>query len=295
MSNYRAGYIERYIGGIDKIETGRLGGISDDKWLVLYYNPKYGPILIRYLSFDNEQVRAETIMLLTDVKEPLAADTIRKMSTSDTEKVRGACIGYLAAVSETEELIPQLMKIIKYKRGEEFSKAALTLGSIGRDEDIEDIRNVLGQVKGEMREEIRNTLSRIIYRYPDLKSKRDFILSIPVRPDEDAYDSFINRSIEYIDIRYRNNVFPDAKISVTAKNNIVSALNKISARLYNESDNLQHYGEEETDRTVELYDLITWASEDLATKTVYGNERHVCSKCGGDMVYYRGLWSCTNC
>ncbi len=295
MSKIRAGYIERYIGGIDKIETGRPGGISDDKWLVIYYDPKYASILTRYLSFDNEQVRAETIMLLTDVREPMAADIIRKMSTSDTEKVRGACIGYLAAVSETEDLVPQLMKIIKYKRGEEFSKAAVTLGSIGRAEDIDDIRNVLGQVKGEMRNEIRNTLSRIIYRYPELRTKRDFILSPPVRPDEDAYDSFINRSIEYIDVRYRNNVFPDKKISVTAKNNIVSALNKMSARLYNESDNLQYYGEEETDRTAELADLITWASEDLATKTVYGDDKHVCSKCGESMVYYKGLWSCPDC
>ncbi len=283
------------MGGIDKIETGRPGGISDDRWLVIHYDPKYGPILTRYLSFDNEQVRMETIMLLTDLKEPMAADTIRKMSTSDTEKVRGACIGYLAVVSEAEELIPQLMDTIKYKRGEEFSKAALTLGSVGRDEDIEDIRKVLGQVKGEMRDEIRKALSRIIYRYPDLKSKHDLILSLPVRPDEDAFDSFINKSIEYIDKRYRNNVSPETRISVTTRNNIVSALNKMSARIYNESDNLQYYGEEETERTAELADLISWASNDLATKTVYGGEGHTCPKCGVDMVYYRGLWSCPDC
>lgn len=295
MSNNRAGYLERYIGGIDKIETGRHGGISDDKWLVIYYNPKYGPILTRYLSFDNEQVRAETVMLLTDVREPMAADAIRKMSTSDTEKVRGACIGYLAAVSEAEDLIPQLIKTIKYKRSEEFSKAALTLGSIGRDEDIEDIRNVFGQVKGEMRNEIRDTLLRIINRYPDLRSKRDFILSLPVRPDEDAFDSFINKSIKYIDTRYRENVFSEKKISITTKNNIISALNTMSTRIYNESDNLQYYGEEETERTSELADLISWASEDLATKTVYGGEEHLCPKCGIDMIYYRGLWSCPDC
>lgn len=295
MSNNRASYLERYIGGVDKIETGRPGGISDDKWLVIYYTPNYGPILTRYLSYDNEQVRAETIMLLTDVREPVAADMIRKMSTSDTEKVRGACIGYLAVVSETEELVPQLMDTIKHKRGEEFSKAASILGTIGRSEDIEDIRKVYGQVKGEMRNEIRTTLSRIIDRHPDLESKRNFILSLPIRPDEDAFDSFINRSVEYIDTRYRNNVFSDKKISVIAKNNIISALNKMSTRLYNESDNLQYYGEEETDRTVELKDLIFWASEDLATKTVYGSEGHMCSKCGADMVFYRGLWSCPDC
>lgn len=295
MSNSRAGYLERYMGGVDKIETGRPGGISNDKWLVIYYNPKYGPTLIRYLSYENEQVRAETIMLLTDVREPAAADIVRKLSTSDTEKVRGACIGYLAAVSEAEELVPQLMDIIKHKRGKEFSKAASMLGSIGRNEDIEDIRNVFGQVKGEMRNDIRNTLSRIVDRYPHLKSKRDLILSLPVRPDEDAFDSFITKSIEYIDTRYRNNVFPEKNISAMAKNNIISALTKMSTRLYNESDNLQHYGAEETDRVAELTDMISWASEDLATKIVYGEEGHMCSKCGADMVYYKGLWSCPHC
>lgn len=295
MSNNRPSYLERFIGGVDKIETGRPGGISDDKWLVIYYSPKYGPILTRYLSYDNEQVRAETIMLLTDLKEPVAADIIREMSTSDTERVRGACIGYLAVISETEELIPQLMDTIKHKRGEEFSKATSILGSIGRKEDIEDIRNVFGQVKGEMRNEVRTTLSRIVDRYPDLGSKRDFILSLPVRPDEDAFDSFINRSIEYIDIRYRTNVFPVNKISVTAKNNIVSALNKMSTRLYNELNNLQNYGEEETERSSGLAELISWASKDLTTKITYGDKGHICSKCGTDLVYYRGLWSCPDC
>lgn len=51
MSNYSIGYLQRYMGGIDKIETGRPGGISDDRWLVIHYDPKYGPILTRYLSF----------------------------------------------------------------------------------------------------------------------------------------------------------------------------------------------------------------------------------------------------
>lgn len=296
MSGGSLSYLERFIRGLDKIETGRPGGISNDKWLVIDYRPEYGPILTRYLSYDNEQVRAETVMLLTDVKELLAADIVRKMSRTDTEKVKGACVGYLTAISETEEKIPKLLETIRFKNGEEFSKAANLLGTFGRKEDIDDIRKVYGMVKGKMREEIHLTLSKIIGRYPDLQPKSELILSVPVRPDEDSFDRFVNKAIEYLDIRYRGNISPQNNISADTGNNILSALKKMRIRLYNESDNLERYGAEETDLADRLSDLISWAYDDLANKAIYNSDTgNTCSECGTDMIFYKGFWSCPKC
>ncbi len=295
-SSGKAGYLERFIGGIDKIETGRPGGISADRWLVVHYRPEYAPILEHYLSYDDERVRTEVIMLLTDVRESYVAATIRDMSIRDTETVRGACIGYLSAFLEIEERIPLMLEIIRYKRGEEFSKAAKTLGSIGRIEDIDTIRRSYGMVKGSMRDELHDTLSRIINRHPELEPKRNLILSVPVRPDEDAFDLFLNKSIEYLDVRYRNNIFSEKIISATSHKNIASALNRMNLRLYNEADNLNLYCAEETERADFLTDLIFWASKDLNGKIIRGSDiDHRCPRCGRDMIFYNGLWSCPHC
>lgn len=296
MSDNRVSYLERFLGGIDKIEAGRLGGISDDRWLVTYYRPDYSPVILRYLSYGNENVRAETVMLLTDVREPAAADIVRRMIVSDTEKVRGACIGYLSIVADAEERIPHLMDTLRRSRGEDFSKAASQMGSIGRSEDIDGLRKIYGQVRGDMRKDIFNTLTRIIGRYPELEPKRDLILSVPIPPDEDSYDRFITASVEYIDKRYRENVSGLDKISANTGNNVASALNKMRMRIYNESENIQYYGAEESERTEKLTELILWASKDLASKTVRANgPGHLCPKCGAQMILYRGLWSCPNC
>ncbi|NCA73885.1 MAG: HEAT repeat domain-containing protein [Gammaproteobacteria bacterium] len=296
MSDNKVGYLERFLGGVDKIESGRPGGISGDRWLTVYYRPEYAPVLLRYLSYGNENVRAETVMLLTDVREPAAADAVRSMSVSDTGKVRGACIGYLNAVSDAGGRVPSLMDVLKHSRGEEFSKAASLMGSLGRKEDIDELRKIYGQVRGEMRKELFGALERIIGRYPDLGPKRDLFLSVPVPPDEDAYDRFITVSTEYLDKRYRENVSAQKKIDAKTANNVSAALAKMRTRIYNESDNLQHYGAEESERTSELTELIRWASEDLASKTVLqGGPGHLCPKCGAQMILYRGLWSCPEC
>lgn len=295
-SSGKTGYLERYIGGIDRIETGRPGGVSADRWLVVHYRPEYAPILKRYLSYDDERVRAETVMLFTDVKEPYVAETVRTMSIKDTEMVRGACIGYLSVFSEIEEKIPLMLDTIRYKRGEEFSKAAGMLGSIGRIEDIETIRRSYGMVKGSMRNELFDTLSRIIDRHPEMEQKRNLILSLPVRPDEDAFDRFLSKSIEYLDVRYRGNIFPEKNISATSHNNVASALNKMNIRLYNEADNLNLYCAGETERADLLADLIAWATKDLAGKIVRESEvAHRCPRCSNDMVFYNGIWSCPHC
>ena len=295
-SSGKAGYLERYIGGIDRIETGRPGGISDNRWLAVNYRPEYAPILERYLSYDDDRVRAETVMLFTDVRESSVIDTVRKMSTSDTERVRGACIGYLSVFAEAEERIPELLKTIRYKTGAEFSKAAGMLASIGRAEDVDTIRRSYGLVKGAMREELHETLSRIVDRHPELGSRRALILSLPVRPDEDAFGNFLNKSIEYLDVRYRENIHPGKTVSAKTRNNIASALNKMNFRLYNESENLEFYGAVETERADRLTDLIVWATEDLAGKTVLASDiTRGCPKCGKAMTYYNGIWSCIHC
>ncbi len=296
MSDNRVSYLERFLGGVDKVETGRPGSISDDRWLATYYRPEYAPVLLRYLSYANENVRAETLMLLTDVREPAAADTVRRMSVSDTEKVRGACIGYLNAVSDAEGRVPSLMDALKHSRGEEFSKAASLIGSFGRKEDIDELRRIYGQVRGDMRKELFTALERIIGRYPELGPKRDLLLSLPVSPNEDAYDRFVTVSEEYVDKRYRENVSSQKKIDAKTANNVSAALAKMRTRIYNESDNLQYYGAEESDRTYKLTELIRWASEDLALKTVVqGGPGHLCPRCGAQMVLYRRLWSCPEC
>lgn len=296
MSNNRVSYLERYLGGVDKIETGRPGGISEDRWLATYYKPEYASVLLRYLYYDNENVRAETIMLLTDVKEPAAADIVRKLSISDTEKVRGACIGYLSAIADVEERVPKIMDTLRHSRDDDFSKAASIMGSIGRMEDIDELRKIYGRVRGDMRKRIFDALSRIISRYPELESKKDLILSVPVHPDEDSYDRFITVSTDYLDKRYRENISDLRKISAKTRNNVVSAINKMRIRIYNESENFQHYGAEESERTEKLMELMTWASNDLLSKIVSDDgPGHICPKCGSEMIYYKGLWSCPDC
>lgn len=295
-SSGKAGFLERYIGGIDRIETGRPGGISSNRWLVVNYRPEYAPILERYLSYDDDRVRAETIMLLTNVREPSVADTVRKLSVSDTERVRGACIGYLSVFAEAEKEIPELLRTVRYKTGTEFSRAAGMLGSVGRAEDIDAIRRSYGLVKGTMRDELRETLSRIVDRYPELESRRALILSLPLRPDEDSFGNFLSKSIEYLDVRYRNNIHPEKTVSAKTRNNIVSALNKMNLRIYNESENLEFYSAVETERADMLTDLIVWAREDLEGKTVRTSDiAHGCPKCGRAMTYYNGIWSCIHC
>lgn len=296
MSAGKAGYFERFMGGIDKIETGRPGGISEDRWLAAYYRPEYAPIICRYLSYDNETVRAETVMLLTDVREPYAADIIGKMSVSDTEKVRGACIGYMNAVKSADEKIPVLIDVLKHRRGEEFFKAAEAMKAYGRAEDVDELRGIMGYLKDDMRTAVKNVLERIISRYPELKGKRDLILSAPLRPDVDSYNQFLNRSVEYLDVRYRNNVFPSGSISRSTETNILAALKKMKIRIYNETGNLEFYSPSEAERTKELTDLIVWAYGDLASKEVYEEKTSdLCPKCGKRMIQYKGFKSCPDC
>ena len=150
-----------------------------------------------------------------------------------------------------------------------------------------------------MRDETRIVLERIIARNPELAPKRDLILSIPVYPDENAFERFLDTSIEYLDVRYRRNVFPNPTVREQTYNNVARAIRKMRTRLYNEADNLSFYGPDKEDRFHELSELMRWANEDLSGKKVLlSDERkqsRVCPRCGGMLVCYKGIWMCPDC
>jgi hypothetical protein len=126
----------------------------------------------------------------------------------------------------------------------------------------------MGQVGGEMREQTRSALSRIVDRDPDLKGERRLILSDPVYPDEGAYRAFLDRSLEYLDGRYRENVLPRSEIRLKTYNNVNGAILKMRIRIYNERPNLVLYGPSCGSDTERLEDLMRWAADDLGSKQV---------------------------
>ena len=298
MSVTRVEYLERYLEAVDRVLAGRPGSISEDRWLVNYYDSDKLPVIRGYLSCDDERVRAETVLLLADVHERAVLDEVSEMRRKDSERVRLACIGYLGAMESDDGLTEQLLEVLDHSSGAEFMKAAARIGSVAREEDVPHLRKIYGQVGGEMRSAMRVALDRVVSRYPSLQPKRDLILSVPVYPDEGAFERFLDSSIEYLDVRYRKNVLPAEKVSLGTYNNVARALGKMRTRLYNETDNLQYYGPDKTDRARELNGLIAWANSDLSGKEVIGRERsrsHVCPRCGEMMVCYKGMWICPDC
>lgn len=298
MAVTKVEYLERFLEAVDRVVAGRPGSISEDRWLVNYYDADKLSVVSGYLDCDDERVRAETVLLLTDVRERAVLDKVRDMRQRDSERVRLACMGYLSALQSDDEFIPQLFDVMDHTNGSEFMRAANRMASVAREEDVPHLRRIYGQVGGEMRSAVRVVLDRVISRNPSLQSKRDLILSVPVYPNEGEFEAFLDRSIEYLDVRYRNNVMPLEKVKVATYNNVARALGKMRTRLYNEADNLQFYGPDKTDRARELNSLIAWANSDLSGKEVVGADRsrsHVCPRCGEMMVCYKGMWICPDC
>lgn len=294
----KAEYMDRFLDAVDRVISGHPGGIIEDRWLVNNYSKAVTPMVDKYLSCDDERVRAEVVMLFCDVRERDVMGKVEDMRIRDSERVRMACLAYLSSMKDDDELIPQLFETLDHTNGIEFHRAAVRMASIARKEDLEHVRRIYGQVNGEMRTDMKIILERIISRNPDLVPSRDLILSVPVYPDEDAFERFLDSSTEYLDVRYRKNVFPVDSIGLGTFNNVARALNKMRTRLYNESDNLRYYGPDKTDRYYELADLIKWANSDLSRKEVVGREKvqsHVCPKCGGMMVSFKGMWVCPDC
>ncbi len=291
-------YLERFLDDVDRVMSGRPGSISEDRWLVNYYDAEKCRILEGYLSCEDERVRAETILLFAEVRERAVSETVDELSKKGSERIRMACLAYRSAIRDDDELIPQLFDVLEHSSGNEFMKAANRMASVAREEDIPRLRRVYGQVGGEMRSAVRAVLDRVIVRNPSLQPKRDLILSVPVYPDEAMFEKFLDTATDYIDSRYRENVLPREKISLGTYNNVARALSKMRTRLYNEADNLQYYGPDKADRASELASLIKWANADLTSKEVVGTERKhssTCPRCGELMVNYKGMWICPDC
>lgn len=291
-------YLEHYLDAVDKVMSGRPGSISEDRWLINNYDPEKLRIIQGYLSCEDEYVRAETVLLLTDVRERAVRDKVEDMRKHDSEKVRMACLGYISAMKSDDELISDLFDILDHANGAEFINAANRMGSVGTEDDVPHLRKIYGQVAGERRSAVREALNRIVSRHPALVPKRDLILSVPKYPDENDFEKFLDTAVEYIDVRYRANVFPEKRISRSTFNNVARALSKMRTRLYNEADNLQYYGPDKTDRSDELTQLIIWANKDLSGKEVIGTDSQhsrICSGCGGMLVCYKGMWICPDC
>jgi len=294
----RLEYLERYLDAVDFVTSGRKGAIYSDRWLTANYDPDFYSVIEKHLGNPDDRVRAETVMLLTVLKERRAADRIREMRQTDNERVGMACLGYLSAIGEDDVLIPKLVSTLEYERGEEFRKAAVRIGSVGRSGDIPVLRKIYGQTVGDMRSQIRDAMVRIIDRDPELKKKRDLLLSVPVFPDEKSFDRFLRTGTEYLDVRYRNSVRPLNRISAETYNNIVRGIRNIRVRLYNESNNLIHYPAEYTGRYDRLVDLLSWSVEDLSSKEVFHaspENNIVCARCGSNMVLGGDEWMCIDC
>jgi len=295
----RLEYLERFLCAADFVASGRKGAMSGDRWLIGNYDPSFYGVLEKYLRCEDERIRAETVSLLAAVRERAALPEIRRMRAREGERVAMACLGYLSAAEESDSLIPELFDILEHKRGAEFERAAVRMRSAGRSEDVPRLRRIYGQVEGGMRDSLRRALESIADRDETLRGKKDLILSVPVYPDREAFSSFLERSIDYLDVRYRGNVHPLRTVEKGTYNNVARALRVMRVRLYNEYDNLGIYGPEEKEGYDELAGLVVWASEDLRGKRTAeggrGQKDRRCPRCGGPTVTYKGLISCPEC
>ena len=84
----------------------------------------------------------------------------------------------------------------------------------------------------------------------------------------DAYRAFMERSVEYLDVRYRKNVEPRTSVKLTTYNQVVAAILKIQTRIYNERDNLGYYDDDIREENDRLTELLIGAAEDLKTKRI---------------------------
>ena len=294
----RLEYLEHFLDSVDFVSSGRKGAISSDRWLVANYDSSFSSVLEKHLRNPDDKVRMETVIILTALKERSVIDTVREMRLTDNERVSAACLGYLTTMNETDNLIPQLIETLEYKRGNEFKHAAERLGGIGRSEDIDTLRRIYGQVTGEMRSDVKNAMVRIIDRDEELKRKKGLLLSVPVFPNEKEFDGFLNTGTEYIDVRYRTSVHPRRRISLGTYNNVVRGLRNIRVRLFNESFNLINYSETRTERYNNLVDLLAWAATDIGKKEIDMPSTDLiimCQICGDSMVRGDDGWRCIGC
>lgn len=174
----------------------------------------------------------------------------------------------MTALKDSDAVKRELFDTLSHKDGVQFRNAAMRMSKVATEEDIPALRKIYGQVDGAMRDNIRDCLKSVIARYPELERKRRYILSVPVFPDERAFDKFMDKSIVYLDIRYRDSIAPLSRISMRTYNNIVNAIRTMQVRIYNERDNLVWYEPSKATVLKELEKLVLWVVEDLSDKEV---------------------------
>ncbi|MDR0791486.1 MAG: hypothetical protein LBE47_02990 [Methanomassiliicoccaceae archaeon] len=299
MSVSRIEYLERFLDCVEFVTSGKRNAISEDRWLVMNYDQSFYGFISKHLRNEDERVRAEVVTLFGHVRERAALDIVKSMRSSDRDRVRDACLNYLNSMNEADNLIPDIFDILEHKNGQEFERAAKRMSSAGRSEDVPRLRRTYGQVTGDMRDIIRGTLTSIIDRDTELRKKKELLLSVPVFPDEKKFNAFLDSSITYLDIRYRDSVSCKDIISERTYSNVYNALMTMRVRMFNEHDNLQHYGGSCTEMYNELIRLMEWTSEDLSGKTVSkddGIRKDVsCPKCGNEMRVHNGVRACIEC
>ena len=299
MDDGRLRYLELFLDSVDYVESGRKGEISENRRLVSEYRPQYYSVIEPHLKNPNAGVRKETVLLLSKLGERRAMDRIKEMRISDNELVSGACLAYLRAMGDDDDAVEQLLDTMRHTNGREFTAAASKLRTIAKDADIPEIREIYGQVNDDLKEPVAAVLNSIIARYPELEPKRYLIMSEPVYPNEESLVRFLDKSIVYMDIRYRDTYADSTSISAEMYNKIVSAFRKIQIRLYNEKANLRYYSKETKQMYSETEDLLLWAIEDLSAKTIQGAEKeadsHHCPHCGAKMGRSISGWICPEC
>ena len=298
MSVSRLEYLERFLDHTDFVLSGRKNAISGDKWLVNNYDPAFYDVVAKHLRSSDARVRADVVNLLAAVRERKALGIVKELRANDKENVQIACLGYLNAIDENDTMIPELFDVLEHKNGVEFRRAAAKLSSVGRSEDIRRLRKIYGQVSGEMRDEAKKALTAIIDRDVSLKEKKELLLSVPIFPDENKFAAFLDSSITYLDIRYRDSVACRTAITSRMYGNVYNAIMKMRTRMFNEFDNLEYYGKDSRRMYDELLRLMEWASLDLSEKTADDNDRSastVCPACGTEMRSSGGIWVCVDC
>ena len=297
MSASRMEYLERFLDCVDFVIAGMRNAISSDRWLVNNYDRSFYGAVSKHLKNSDERVRADIVNLLAAVGERGALDTVREMRSSDKNVVKTACLGYLSAMNESDTMVPELFDVLEHKDGPEFMRAAAKLRNVVRSEDVPRLRKLYGRVSGEMREEIKKILVAVIDRDAELGRKRELLLSLPVYPDERKFLSFLETGTTYLDIRYRDSVASRDTISTGTYSNVYAAIMRMRVRMFNEFDNLVHYGPACRKMYDELIRLIEWASCDLSSKAVEKDRtvRSGCPKCGTEMRCFNGIWTCIEC
>lgn len=290
-------YLGRFLDSVDAAQSGKAGAISEDKWLLWNHSPEFSDILSRHLDHGSSRVRAETITLLTKLKDPDHAEKVAEMRRHDTDVVAAACVGYLASFESRNRLTEELMEELRTGYGQSFKDAAKAMVPIASKKDIPELRRIMSEVDRDRSEMVKEILMATVDRNPELWDLRDGVLSSPIPPDAEAYNTFLDKAFNYIDVRYRRNVHPLASVEGRTMHNVQKSLRSIASRHYLESENLPHYSEELSYEHHALGELISWCSSDIESKDRGRRQKDdpSCPGCTSPMRMYKGQWYCPGC